>query len=75
MIHLCNPIRYIKITLFKDPVKKIIEVKVSENKIVTWTSIISGIRSLNKVFLCDYDISNRIVQMNGSNSFYSVIII
>ena len=69
-----------KITLFKDLVEKIIEAKVAENGFflhffVTLTSIMSRIKSLNKVILDDFNRPNRIVQMNVLHVIYSVIII
>ena len=33
------------------------------------------IRTLNKVFLGDYDRPNMIEQMNGSRAFYAVIVV
>ena len=65
-----------KKNLLKDLVEKITEAKVAENDFYSpfsVNSIISKIKSLNKVFLNDSDRQNNIVQMNGLHVIYSVI--
>ena len=56
-----------KISLFKDLVEKIIEAKVSRGKLLFFTlfrdSVISRIKTLNKVILDDSDRPNMIVQI------------
>ena len=42
---------------------------------VTLNSVISTIKSLNRVILDDYDRPNRIVQINGLHVIYSVLVI
>ena len=67
-------------TLFKNLNENIIKVQVAENEVfsiffATLTSIISRIKSLNKVFL-DYSYRpQRNVQMNVLHAVYSVIVI
>ena len=68
----------LKITLFKDLIGKIIEAKVvAENCFffVTLNSIISRIKSLNKVILYDSYGPNRIVQINVVHDIFSDIFI
>ena len=70
-----------KITLFKKLVGMIIEAKVAEisgfflHFSVTLTSIISMIKSLNKVILDNSHRPNIIVQINFLHVIYSVIVI
>ena len=63
-----------KKTLFKDLVRKLIAVKVAENDIINFTSIISGIIGLNKVIFYYCDRSIRIIQINELTSFYYSVI-
>ena len=62
-----------KITLFKDLLGKLFEVKVAENGFICSLNLIaSRIKSLNKVILDDSDRPNNIIQINVLNAIYSV---
>ena len=61
-------LEFSKITLFKDLLGKIIEVKVAENGFFCTFP-------LNKVLLYDYKWPNMIVQINGLHVFYSDVVI